>query len=98
MAGIVRQHTKVGYNSQTKVTNTYPRKRGTLRVPRNATIKFEKGFERTDLKERIARLKSSPAYKNGEAKARSQLQTVHLKRNQTLNLRNKNLNVKVNTS
>lgn len=98
MSGSVHQHTRVGYNSHTRVTNTYPRKRGTIKVPRNANITFKKGFERTDLKEKIAKLKSSAAYKSGEVKARNTFRASKLKKGQALSLRNKNLNVKVSTS
>lgn len=96
MGGSIKQKTRVGYNSNTKVTNTYPRKRGRLEnLPLNAKIRFEKGFERTDLKQRIARLKSSPSYKSGETKVRAQMKKITLKRGQTLKLRNKNLRVNI---
>lgn len=99
MSGSVRQKTRVGRNSFTRVTNTYPRKRGRLEnLPPNSKIRFEKEFERTDLKQRIARLKSSPSYKLGETEAKRKMKTVNLKRNQTLKLRNKNLRVFVSIS
>lgn len=99
MSGSVRQKTRVGRNSFTRVTNTYPMKRGRLEnLPPNSKIHFEKGFERTDLKQRIARLKSSPSYKSGVSEAKRKMKTVSLKRNQTLRLRNKNLRVFVNAS
>ena len=96
MGGSVRQKSRVGRNSFTRITNTYPRKRGRLEnLPLNSKIHFEKGFERTDLKQRIARLKSSPSYKSGEAEAKRKMKTVSLRRGQTLKLRNKNLRVNI---
>lgn len=102
MSGSVNQRTRVGRNSVTKVTNTYPRKRGRIiNLPRNSTVIFEKDFDKSSLKERIARLKSSPKYKAGEAKARVQLKnakSVRLRKGQALNIKNGNLKVNVSTS
>lgn len=98
MSGSVRQSTVLRQGSSTRITNTYLRKRGTLVVPPNSKIHFEKGFERTDLKQRITRLKSSPSYKSGVSEAKRKMKTVSLKRNQTLRLRNKNIRVFVNAS
>lgn len=95
MGGSVHQKTKLRYGSSTRVTNTYPRKRGTLTVPRNSKIKFEKGFDRSDIKERIARLKSSPAYKSGESKAKVQLQTMKFKKGKIVKVRSGNLRVSI---
>lgn len=95
MAGSVRQQTKLRHGSSTRITNTYPRKRGTLTAPRNSHITFEKGFDRTDIKERIARLKSSTAYKSGESKAKTQLQTMRFKRGKIVRVRSGNLRVNI---
>lgn len=102
MGGSVHQKTKVGYNSSTRVTNTYPRKRGKItNLPRNSVVVFEKDFDKSSLKQKIARLKSSPSYKIGESKARAQLKnakTIRLRKGQALNIKNRNLRVKVSTS
>ena len=96
MGGSVHQSTKVGYNSHTRITNTYPRKRGRLEnLPLNSSIEFKKGFDRTDLKTRIARLKSSPAYKSGQIKAKSKIRSVYKKPNQTITVRSGNLKVNI---
>ena len=102
MSSSIRQTTKVGYNSNTRITNTYPRKRGRItNLPRNSVIVFEKDFSRANLKERIARLKSSPKYKVGEAKARAQLKnanSVRLRKGQSISVKNGNLKINVSTS
>lgn len=95
MGGSVHQQTRLGYSSSTRVTNTYPRKRGTLKVPPNAHITFKKGFDRADLKQRIARLKSGPAYKSGESKLKTQIQTMKLRRGHRVNVRSGNLRVSI---
>lgn len=102
MAGSVRQKTKIPYGSFTRVTNTYPRKRGKLsNVPPNSVVVFDKDFFRTDFKERMVRIKSSPKFKSEEAKLKSQLKnkkSVHLRRGENLTLRNKNVRIKIRTS
>lgn len=99
MSGSVRQYTRVGRNSNTRITNTYSRKRGRItNLPRNGKVVFEKGFARSDLKERIAQLKSSPQYKSGETKSRAEYKQLTLKKGQTLVLKSKNLRVRASTS
>ena len=96
MGGSVKQKTRVGYNSNTRVINTYPRKRGRLNnLPLNSKIKFEKGFDRSNLDERIARLKSSSAYKSGEAKAKVKMQSMKLRKSKTVKVRSNNLRVSI---
>lgn len=99
MSSSIKQKTRVGYNSNTRVTNNYPRKRGRIsNLPRNSTVVFEKDFDKSSLKQKIAKLKSSPKYKVGEAKARVQLKnakSIKLRKGQVLNIKNGNLKVNI---
>lgn len=102
MSGSVHQRTRLSYGSNTRVTNTYPRKRGRLEnLPLNGSVKFEKGFERTDLKTRIARLKSSSKFKAEQEKLKGQFRNKKqsiIKKGKTLTIRSKNIRVNVSTS
>ena len=102
MSGSVHQSTKVRLGSYTRVTNTYPRKRGRIEnLPLNGSVKFEKGFDRTDLKQRIARLKSSSAYRRGKTEAEAQLRkikTITLRKGKAIKVKSGNLRVNVSTS
>lgn len=99
MGGSVRQKTKIPYGSVTRVTNTYPHKKGIIKnAPPGSVIAFDKDFFRTDLKTRIARLKSTKEFKAGENKIKAEMKRskkVNLKRGQSLTLRNGNLRIKI---
>lgn len=102
MSGSVRQSTRLRLGSNTKITNTYPRKRGRLtNLPLNGNIHFGKDFDKSTLKERIARLKSSPSFREGQNKLKTQLKrskNINLRNGKTLNVRNRNLVLNIKTS
>lgn len=102
MSGNIHQETKVGLGSNTQITNTYPRKRGRLtNLPLNSNVKFGRGFSKTTLQSKIARLKSSTAYRKGQQEASSQIKRIKsqtLSKGKTISLRKNNLNVRITAS